>query len=83
MTPSTPTRSNCRFQMRMDDWGTRTNVICIFQTDGPRFRAGARSVSTDGRPDTIGIALVLEAEALADVQRQVAAHRAITEPYPT
>ncbi|GER16696.1 hypothetical protein [Variovorax boronicumulans] len=79
----TPTMESCRFQMRMDDWGARTNVICIFQTGGPRFRGAARSVSLDGKADTIGMALVLEAMALADVQRQVAAYRAVTEPYPT
>lgn len=83
MTPEHPTRENCRFQMTVL-WGSVLKVICLFRTDGPRFRAGAIYYPGWGEGcDSIAVAQVLEADTLANVQRQVAQHRANTEAYPT
>lgn len=82
MTPEHPTQENCRFHVAVL-WGSMLRVSCLFRTDGPCFRAGAIYYPRWGEGcDSLAVAQVLESDTLANVQRQVARHRANIQPYP-
>lgn len=74
-----PDFAAARFQMRRDALGHIWIAICLFVAGGRKYRGSARAYVV-GEVDTIALAQVLEAEALADMERQVAAAELLSHP---